>query len=230
MEVENPLPATAPQPGPEGPGPGPTDGLAAALAVEHGAAGTAASPATLPETFRRRGRPPVHGLYSRAAGSDGKHPVPPPGAEPLSPAEVESAGDTRISIPPDVLGKIVSQTLGAAESWAGWKITAMAKKAGLTPADISPQLERAQIPDESKQVVAELAPLALQEWGLDPQISPSAAIGVILVPWAFASVSAYFTLASLAAERLAMEKARGNGQGKAGENVEKPAGNGGGNA
>lgn len=218
MEVETPLSEPAAQPSQESPGLGPADGLAAALAVEHGAAGTAASPATLPETFRRRGRPPVHGLYSRAAGSDGKHPVLPPGAEPLSAAEVEIPGDSRISIPKDVLSKIVSQTLGAAESWAGWKITAMAKKAGLTTADISPQLERAQIPDESKQLVAELAPLALQEWGLDPQISPSAAIGVILVPWAFASVSAYFTLAGLAAERLAMEKLRGNARGKGGEN------------
>lgn len=218
MEVENPLPETAPQPGQEGPGSGATDGLAAALAIEHGAAGTATSPATLPETFRRRGRPPTHGLYSRAAGSDGKHAVPPPGQESLSPAEMAAPGDARISIPADVLSKIVSTTLGAAESWASWKITGMAKKAGLSAGDISPQLERARIPEESKAVVAELAPLALQEWGFDPQISPSAAIGVILVPWVFASVSAYFTLAGLAAERLAMERARGKARGNPGEN------------
>lgn len=224
MDVETPLPAAPPAPGAESPAPAPTDGLAARLALESGAAGTLAGPESGPRTFRPIGRPPIHGLYSRAAGSDGKHPVSPPGADSLESPQVETPGTTRVSVPPDVVSKVASTTLCGLESFAQWKIAEMGKRAGLSTGEINPQLAQAQIGESQKALVGELAPLALQEWGLDPQISPTAAIAVVLGPWLFASASAYWTLAALAAEKIAMDRRRGNSGGKAGENGgENPA-------
>ena len=112
-------------------------------------------------------------------------------------------------IPPDLLSQIVSETLGLGENFAAYKLAAIASKAALTPSEIRPQLDRTLIGDKRKAIIGELTPLALQEWGIDPKLSPTAAIGLMLGPWVLASVSAYFTLASLAAERLALDKANG---------------------
>jgi hypothetical protein len=212
--MEAPLPPTAPAPGPESPVSGSADGLATGLATKFGAgpgqaAGSAApvGPGSSPGGARR-GRPPVHGLYSKAAGSDGHRPAVLPGPDQVGAAQVEIPGDTRVSIPEDVLSSLVVETLGAGEEFASLKLLQIAGKAGLTPGEIGPQLERARLGDRRKGIIADLVPYALQEWGLDPQISPTAAIGLVLGPWAFASVSAYFTLAGLAAEKMARDKLR----------------------
>lgn len=209
MEMEKTLSPEAGQPGPDSPPPGRTDGLAAALAVEHDAqTGAPDSPERPPDLGKRRGRPPIHGLYSRAAGSDGHRPAALGGPDQVGPVEMENPGEKRVSIPPDLLTQLVGQTLCLGEDLATYKIQAMAARAGLTPGEIAPQLARAQLGDQRKQLVADLTPYALQEWGLDPQISPTAAIGLILAPWTFGAVSAYWTLAGLAAEKLSREKAR----------------------
>jgi hypothetical protein len=108
-----------------------------------------------------------------------------------------------VVIPPDLLAKVVQEGLTAGELFAQGKLETVAVRAGLTKTEILPQLKQAEIGDKRKALVGELAPLVAQEWGVDPQLSPSAAVAVVLGPWVFASVSAFFTLA-----RLAEEKAR----------------------
>jgi hypothetical protein len=122
---------------------------------------------------------------------------------------MESPGEKRVALPPDMVTRLVQETLTLGENFAAYKLQAISGKAGLTPGEIQPQLERALLGDQRKAFVAELTPYALQEWGVDPQISPTAAIGLVLGPWLFASVSAYWTLASLAAEKLSREKREG---------------------
>jgi len=217
MEMETALPEAASQPGTEGQPAQRTDGLAASLAVECGAPTGAASAPEIPgKPPKRPGRPPIHGLYSKAAGSDGHRPAPLPGSDPVSPAEVEMPGETRVSVPPDVLAEVLTGALTLGEEFAAWKMQDIASRAGLEPGEINTQLARAQIGPQRREIVSKLTPLALQEWGIDPQISPTACIGITLAPWVFATVTAYFTLAGLAAERLSMEKRLG----KSGETKE----------
>jgi hypothetical protein len=132
---------------------------------------------------------------------------------------VESPLEPRVAIPPDLVTQLIGETLSLGENYATFKIQAVAQAAGLSRGEINPQLQRAMIGEKRKQIVADLTPLALQEWGLDPQISPTAAIGLMLGPWLFASCSAYFTLAALAAEKWAVEKRRGE---KVEKEVETP--------
>ena len=179
-----------------------TDGIAGALATEFNADnGTAGGEGNSQEPARRPGRPPIHGLYSKSAGSDGKHPVRSPGEEEIPPAHVETGLGVRACIPPDMLAEIVQEGLVFAETYAQSKIEAVAIKAGLEKAHIIPQLQQAQISPKRKELLGKLAPLVLEEWGIDPQMSPTLAAGVLLGPPMFAAASAYWTLAKLAIER-----------------------------
>jgi len=203
--METTLPTETALAGPESPAGARTDGLAAQIALEHDA-GNEAGPVG---TAKRIGRPPVHGRYSKAAGSDGKNPVPVPGSEQVPAPEVlgtapESA--PRIVIPPDLLAEVVQESLTLAEVFASTKIEGVALRAGLEQNEIMPQLRQAAIGDRRKELVGKLAPMAIEEWGLDPELSPTAAIAVLLGPWAFAAISAYWTLAKLGAEKAAREK------------------------
>lgn len=83
-----------------------------------------------------------------------------------------------------------------------------ANAAGLTQSEIEPQLDGAKLGEPSKEMVTELAPLIAQEWGLDPQVSPTLAAGLILAPWLWQSGSAYMALADLAKEKAEREKAK----------------------
>ncbi len=129
--------------------------------------------------------------------------MPAPGQEPVS--EPESAPDTRLSVvvPPELFSKVVQEGLTAGELFAQGKLESAALLAGLTRSEITPQLDQALMGDKRKALVGELAPLVAQEWGVDPQLSPTAAVGLVLGPWLFATLTAYGTLA-----RLATEKAR----------------------
>src|SRR5467141_994095 len=91
-ELASPLAAQTEQPGPDSQVAARTDGLAASLAIEHGAE-TGVAPGrensgAAPKG--RPGRPPVHGRYSKANGSDGKNPVVLPGETAPGAPEVES--------------------------------------------------------------------------------------------------------------------------------------------
>jgi len=120
-------------------------------------------------------------------------------------AAPENPPDTRCSVvvPPELFSKVVQEGLTAGELFAQGKIESVALQAGLTRSEITPQLDQALMGDKRKALVGELAPLVAQEWGVDPQLSPTAAVGLVLGPWLFATLTAYGTLA-----RLATEKAR----------------------
>jgi|SRR6185369_5637307 len=185
-----------------------TDGLSAEVLAEHL---QPAGDAIGGDEARRRGRPPIHGMYSRAAGSDGKHPAALPGNEPLPTPEVDlgTVGPSpRVSIPPDLLTKVIQESLTLGESGIAHALEGQGKLAGLTVEEIAPQLKRAELGERRKQLVAELAPYAAQEWGLDSEVSPTVAIGLLLVPWSLGAFMAYVTLAGLAKEKAEAEAAR----------------------
>jgi len=106
-------------------------------------------------------------------------------------------------LPTDLLVRCVKEALNVAESYLANSIEGKARAAGLTGEDIKPQIQQAQLGEQRKQLVADLSPLVAEEFGLDPQVSPSLAVGLILAPWAFGAGTAYMTLAALAKERAA---------------------------
>ena len=133
-----------------------------------------------------------------------------PGAEPLPTSEVAPGTELRVVIPPDLLSQVIQEGLTFGESFAQSRIEGVAKLAGLSQGEINPQLRQAEIGSSRKELVAKLMPMALQEWGLDAEMSPTAAIGVLLVPWGFGALTAYLTLAKLAEDRQKREIADGN--------------------
>jgi len=192
-----------------------TDGLSAAiLAEQESATGDAGSASGA----GRRGRPPIHGLYSKAAGSDGKNPARPqlateplPGGDTLQETAMVTGPvgpSPRVTIPPDLLSKVIAESLTLAETGIGAALEGQGKLAGLSTEEIAPQLKRAQLGDGRKQVLADLAPYVAMEWGVDVEVSPTIAALLIVVPWAGGAAMAYFTLAGLAKEKAAREKAK----------------------
>jgi len=199
------------------------DGIAAKIAAQHGAG---PAPAPVGTTGKRPGRPPIHGLYSKAAGcTDGKtrvkvpvnNPVPDTRPEPIPPLETPPEPKLSVVIPPDLRSKVVQEGLNVGENIARGKIESLALKCGLTRTEIAPELEKAAIGDRRKALVGELAPLVLEEWGVDPQLSPTTAVALVLGPWVAASTGAIMTLT-----RLAEEKARRGSPPKASEPTVMP--------
>ncbi len=205
--METPLPPTATPPGDAVEPAAKTDGLAAAIA-----AGPATS--TVPAPARNvGGRPPTHGLYSKAAGSNGKNPVKPAGsapvagvAKPVAVLEAPTEAPPRVAIPADLLSRVVKEALTLTENTISNAIEGKAKGAGLTAEEIAPQMKQARLGEDRKQLLAELAPYIAQEHGLDPELSPTLAASLILGPWAFGAYTSFATLATLAKERAEREK------------------------
>jgi hypothetical protein len=194
-------------------------GLAASVATEPSPDNGASGSGGTATPGRKPGRPPIHGLYSQAAGSDGKHPAKGNGQEELPPAQVETDLPLADLIPPDLFAAVIQETLTGAEAYAQSKIEIVALQAGLTQADIVPQLRQAHLSPAKKELIGRLTPAAAQELGLNIQnLSPCAIIGLLLAPTVFSASSAYLTLAKLAVQRQAQglstkttgEKAGGN--------------------
>ncbi len=195
------------------------NGLAASVATENSAESRATGSGGTATPGRKPGRPPIHGLYSQAAGSDGKHPAKPDGQEQFPPAQVETDLPLADLIPPELFAQVIQETLTTGEAYAQNKIEAVALRAGLTQADIIPQLKQAHLSPAKKELIGRLTPLAAEELGLNIQnLSPCMVIAALLAPTALAATSAYMTLAKLAVEREARglstkttgEKAGGN--------------------
>lgn len=102
-----------------------------------------------------------------------------------------------------MLARVVKESLTLAENGLSNALEGQGRAAGLSDAELSPQLKQAALGEDRKTLVADLAPYVLQEWGLDAEVSPTLAVLLVLLPWGFGSATAYFTLA-----RLAKEKAR----------------------
>lgn len=210
MEVEKTLPPETPAPATDSAPGAVTDGLAARIAAGE----TNVPPVAAPARKNKGGRPPTHGLYSKAAGSDGKKAVkvrpPPPAAESAAPVAggnalptMEAATPTapRVVVPDALLSRVVRRAIETAERVATTKLAQKASAAGLTRGEIEPQLEDVRFTDNEKDSLEELTPLILEEWGIDPQVSPSAVAAAILIPRGHAYFSALNTLTELAKER-----------------------------
>lgn len=210
-EVETPLPETTSEPATSSEAIPENDGLAASLApegngkpvVSESVSGNDAPPK------KKRGRPVKHGRYSKAMGSDGKTAVKTPGVPPPIPQPSESVPKSeappRTALPSSLVKKIVREGLAISEKKLYNAIESKGKLAGLTIEEIEPQLRQAALSDAQKDLVGELAPHVLQEWGMSPELSPTVAVAVILAPWSFAGISAFRTLSKLAEEKAARE-------------------------
>lgn len=204
------LPEDVDQPGEEGGIPPGLNGIAAAVATEHGAGAVEGNGSDEGKSSQagKRGRPPTHGLYSKAMGSNGKNPVKTPGPGPLAENQVAGgpASPPRVVVPPELLAKVVKETLTLTENFAGAKIREAGQAAGLTLPEIQPQLDQAQLGETRKGIVADLTPYALKEWGLEPEMSPTVAICFLLAPWSFGAYTAFLSLARLAKEKAERER------------------------
>jgi len=107
----------------------------------------------------------------------------------------------RVVVPQDLLARVVKESLTLAENLARNAIENKARAAGLSEAEIEPQLRQAALGEQQKTLVADLAPFVLEEWGIDARVSPTLAVVLVLTPWAFGSWTAYATLAKLAKQR-----------------------------
>lgn len=191
-------------------------GIASVVATQHGAGTEPAQPGNgnvagnaLPQ--KRKGRPPTHGLYSKANGSNGKNPVRP--ALPGEPGKVESVEvETRVEIaaliPEDLQRALIKETIIFAENWGLSKIESPAIQCGLTSAEISPELKAVALPPEKKDALARLAPLACKELGFDLNVSPLGAIAVLLGPNVLAGFAAFSKLTKLAEEKVRKENGK----------------------
>lgn len=182
-------------------------GMAANLASEHGAAVPGGG--VNPPAPRKRGRPPIHGRYAAKSLPS----VPPPGQPACEPAggdalgsiQTEQSGTPGVSLPADLQRSLVVVTLGTLENGVKTALATQALACGLESVDISAQLERATISPKSKEYMGDVFPLMLQEWGLNPNVSPTVAFAAVFVPWAMGATTAFMGLFKLAKEKAARD-------------------------
>jgi len=151
-------------------------GVAAAIADLAGNSG-----AEVPQKPKNKGgRPPIHGLYSKKNGSDGHT-----AARPCAVAAVEKPADgiPRAPLPPGLVGKVAKAVADMAEQWGINKVKGAAIKGGVPEDVAAPMVANAKLGETNKELIGELAPHAMAEWGADPAISPTAVIGGILGVW-----------------------------------------------
>src|SRR4051794_35968309 len=116
--MEATLPSDIEAAGPPNTVPESNDGLAGALAAQHGVQTGLPEGADPGEgTGKRVGRPPSHGLYSKAAGSDGKNPVRLPRQGEVPGTQMDPEPAPRVIIPPDLLTKVIHETITVGENF-----------------------------------------------------------------------------------------------------------------
>ena len=176
---DNPLlvaPETeAPTVGLVDPGTGPRNGAGGAVPGRPPAAGSTAAPPRPP------GRPPTHGLYSKAAGSDGKRPV-----RPLTPQEigqVAPATDAGGLSEADVQSLAAELLAIADEAAAGW-LRIQAAKAKVPAAETESIVAASRLGERRTKWMAKLVPLCVREWGMQGQVSPTTAFALMMGLWA----------------------------------------------
>jgi hypothetical protein len=137
------------------------------------------SPGTSPP--RPPGRPPTHGLYSKAAGSDGKRPV-----RPLDPSEIGkgSTDASSASLSSSDVTSLSESLLEIADEAAQGFLKIQAAKANLAPDVAKPILDSARLGEKRSKWIAKIVPLCLREWGLDGSVSPTGALVSMMGLWA----------------------------------------------
>lgn len=139
------------------------------------AAGAAA--ATPP---RGPGRPAVHGLYSKAAGSDGKKPVRPPtlGETQSAKPAADSVGLSETDIR-ELAGELLAL---ADDTAAGW-LRIQAFKAGVPQEDADKIVSASRLGERRTKWIAKLIPACVKEWGIEGQVSPTTALVLMVGLW-----------------------------------------------
>ena len=186
---------------PEKPGTDKIGALVSDLAQQHGAG----QPVVADVPKRPRGRPALHGRYSKANGSDGKNPVPESvvsvpmdGNEAVALPEPDKP---RVRMPDGVLKRCLKNLLGTVDAWRVNRRLAKAAKLGLAKEIAEPLAESARLDEGTKDSVAELIPLAFSEWGIDPNVSPTAALIVLASTQLLAEFDSNRTMEKLAKEK-----------------------------
>ena len=152
--------------------------LAAETAAKHGADGSGIVPPS--EQPKRRGRPPIHGRYSKAFGSDGKKPVPLQGIPDTS-AEtepVEMGGDPEMpyDFPPDLLPDTAREICSIVEEGVQGLLRSKQRALKLNLPEADAVIESCAMGEGRKDFIAKLSPYVMQEWGLQPKVSPTVAV------------------------------------------------------
>jgi hypothetical protein len=177
MSETNPLMVDAPA---ESALPGASDSIRIVGGVENdGAGGKPTSLGTAP-LKKPNGRPPIHGMYSKAAGSDGKRPV-----RPLTPEEIGKG-----AVLPDVAGlsesdvqSLASELLSIVdEAAAGW-LRIQAQRAEVPEAEAQKIVEASKLGERRTKFMARLVPHCVREWGLQGQVSPTTAFALMAGVW-----------------------------------------------
>lgn len=185
------------------------NGIAAALEAEV-ASGPGNPDGSGEPPKRGPGRPPTHGRYSKANGSNGKNPVPVAPVQTDGPADVEGARSILATIPDDLREEITVELLSLAEECGRDQLTPLALQCGLSQEEIESELGKAALGERRKTLVAKLLPHAMREWGWDPKITATGALATLVVPPVLRFGYGWVTLARLAKER-AKAKPESNG-------------------
>lgn len=156
------------------------------------AAGTAA--ATPP---RGPGRPAVHGLYSKAAGSDGKKPVRPPTV-----AEVERAKPAAdsVGLSETDVRELAGELLALCDDTAAGWLRIQAAKAKVPDADAEKIISASRLGDRRTKWIAKLIPACVKEWGIEGQVSPTTALALMVGLWGLGIWRATVALGKYAAD------------------------------
>lgn len=101
-------------------------------------------------------------------------------------------------------GELVKETLGFLEDAVSNHISGNAKIIGFTDAESAPYLAKCKMGEKRKDLAGRLTPLVLQEHGIDQELSPTAALTVLFLPWVVQSGKAMMDFTRLAKEKVAM--------------------------
>ena len=196
--AENPTGAENPSPGDGGSGAQPDfAGLASALAGQSGGQVPALPQSGPTPPKRGPGRPPKHGRYSRAAGSNGKSPVriAPADGEPLAdtgpapvPADGGDGGDPLgqprlVRLPPSLVARLARIPWAKLDKLGrDWLRSKSAKLPDTLRPDAEKLIEATGFSPDELEILCEITPLVLEEWELGGGefFTPTTALGIIL--------------------------------------------------
>lgn len=217
--AENPTGAENPSPGDGGSGAQPDfAGLATALAGATGGQVPALQSNSPLPPKRGPGRPPKHGRYSRAAGSDGKKPVrlapgdgeplAEPGPDPVAPDAGDGGnplGQPRlVRLPPALVARLAKIPWAKLDRLGReWLRAKSLKLPDNLRADADKLIEATGFSEEELEILCEITPLVMEEWELGGGefFTPTTALALIL---AFKALDIFNAARTL--ERLAEKK------------------------
>lgn len=206
--VENPPaepspPETTPPGGGSQPDDGGLDALVAQVAAEHGAGNPGGAE---PVPGKRRGRPPIHGRYSKASGSDGKHAVASPGETPMDPGQVADDPAVSFELPADLVRDFVGEGLAVIDDHLAGRLKAIAARNKVPADESAPVIESARLGPVRRDLIATALPHALREHGMNGGISPTACITSLVLVWGLTHIRAVGALGKKPEETTAPAK------------------------